>query len=130
MARSGHTVVTVEGGRELRRRLRRIEGGLDELKAEHRWIGSYVLGRSRAGTPHGATGRLAASGRSSGTNTFSVVRYGSARVPYAAVIHYGWPARHIQPHEWVVDAAQRSETVWVNHYNQTIERLVERTPGS
>jgi len=129
MARAGHTVVTVEGGRELRRRLRRVEGGLTELKEEHKWIGSYVLARSRPGVRR-RTGRMAATGRSSGTNTFSVVRYGNARTIYAAVQHYGWPAHHISPSLWVINAAQRSEAVWVAHYDQAITRLVERTPGS
>lgn len=130
MARAGHTVVQVEGGRELRRRLKHIEGGLAELKAEHRWVGDYVLGRAAPGAPR-RTGRLAATGRASGTNTSSIVRYGNARrVPYAPVIHYGWPARHIQAREWVVNAALRSEPVWLAHFNSTIEQLVERTPGS
>ena len=129
MARAGRTIVTVDGGRALRRRLRRIEGGLQELKAEHRWVAGYVLGRASPGTPR-RTGRLAGTGRSSGTNTSSIVRFGRASVPYAPVIHYGWPARHILPQEWVINAAQRSEPVWTAHYSNTIAQLVERTPGS
>lgn len=128
-ARSGHTLVQVEGGRELRKRLRTIEGGLAELKAEHKWVADYVFRRSAPAAPR-RTGRLAASGRSSGTNTASIVRYGGARVPYAAPIHYGWPARHIAPHEWVINAAQNSEPVWLAHFNDTIRQLVERTPGT
>lgn len=129
MARAGRTVVQVEGVRELRKRLRTIEGGLDDLKAEHRWVGDYVLRRAAPATPR-RSGRLAASGRAAGTATASIVRYGTARVPYAAVIHYGWPARHIRPSEWVWNAAQRSEPVWLAHFNQAIEQLVERTPGA
>lgn len=128
MAR-GRTVVAVEGERALRRRLRTVENGLEDLKTEHAWIASYVHGRSQPGAPR-RTGRLAASGRSSGTKTASIVRYGSARLPYAPVIHYGWPARHIAANEWVINAAQRSEPVWVAHYEHTIAQLVERTPGS
>lgn len=129
MPRAGQSVVQVEGIRELRRRLRTIEGGLDDLKAEHRWVGDYVLGRASPGTPR-RSGRLAATGRAAGTATASIVRYGTARVPYAAVIHYGWPARHISPSQWVWNAAQRSEPVWLDHFNQAIEQLVERTPGA
>lgn len=132
MARAGHTLVQVDRQdmRALRRRLKTIEGGLAELKEEHRWVAGYVQGRAAPGTPR-RTGALASTGRSSGTNTSSIVRYGSARrVPYAAPIHYGWPARHISPSEWVINAAQRSEPVWLGHFNQAIEQLVERTPGS
>jgi hypothetical protein len=130
MARAGHTLVQVEGGRELRKRLRTIEGGLAELKTEHRWVANYVQGRAGPAAPR-RTGALAATGRASGTNTSSIVRYGTARrVPYAAPIHYGWPARHIRPQEWVINAALRSEPVWLAHFNETIRALVERTPGT
>lgn len=128
MAR-GRTVVAVQGERELRRRLRTIESGLDDLKAEHGWIAAFVHRRSQPGTPT-RTGRLAGTGRSSGTKTASIVRYGGARAPYAAPIHYGWPARHIAAREWVINAAQSSEPVWVAHYRATIAQLVERTPGA
>lgn len=130
MARGrGQTVVTVEGGRELRRRLRTIEGGLGKLKEEHRWIADYIRGRSAPDTPR-RTGRLASTVRSSGTNTASTVRAGTARVPYAGPIHYGWPDRHISPQTWVVDAALMTEPIWVGHYNNTIRDLVENTPGA
>lgn len=125
----GRTLVRVEGGRELRRRLKTVENGLGRLKAGHRWVADFVLGWSGRDAPR-RTGRLASNGRASGTNTASIVRYGGARVPYAGPIHYGWPARHIQPHEWVISAAQRSEGVWLPYFNSVIEELVEETPGS
>lgn len=127
MAGRGRTVVRVEGARQLRRRLRSIENGLEDLKAEHGWIASYVYRRSAAATPR-RTGRLAGTGRSSGTKTASIVRYGRASVPYAGVIHYGWPRRNIAPQPWVIDAAQRTEPVWRAHFEETIQNLVERTP--
>lgn len=127
MARSrGRTVVAVEGERELRRRLRRVEGGLAELKAAHKEVATSVANWSRPRTPR-RTGRLAATARASGTNTASIVRYGNARVPYAAPIHYGWPARHIAPQEWLIRTAQQTERTWVAMYNQHVRRLVERT---
>lgn len=125
---AGRTVVRVQGLRELRRRLRRIEGGLDDLKAEHAWVADYVGGKARPATPY-RTGRLYGTGRASGTKTNSIVRYGRASAPYAAVIHYGWPDRGIRPQTWVIDAAQRSEPIWAAHFNATIADLVERTPA-
>ncbi|GAA2118607.1 hypothetical protein GCM10009802_20330 [Streptomyces synnematoformans] len=128
MAR-GQTVVAVEGGRELRRRLRDIDGGLEDLKTQHRWVARYVTQAALPGTPR-RTGRLASTGRASGTKTASIVRFGRASVPYAGPIHYGWPARHIPAHPWVIDAAQRTEPVWRGHFEDSIRTLVERTPGS
>lgn len=127
MARAqGQTVVQVEGLRELKRRLRRIEGGLADLKTEHRWVSDFVLGRARPSAPR-RSGRLAATMRGSGTVSASVLRVGTARVPYAGPIHYGWPARDIAAQPWLIDAAQQSEPVWSRHFNETITDLVERT---
>lgn len=116
----------VEGGRELRRRLRTIEGGLDDLKAAHREVAQTVTAASRRTAPH-RTGRLGQSGRGSGTNTMSVVRYGSARIPYAGPIHYGWPARGIVAQPWLLETARRTEPVWLEQYNSAVAELVERT---
>lgn len=123
MAR-GLSLVQVDGLPQLRRRLRRVEGGLAELKTEHRWIADHVRNRAAPATPR-RTGRLAGSVRSSGTNTASIVRAGSARIPYAGPIHYGWPARHIRPQPFIIDAARASEPTWTNHFNTTLERLVD-----
>ncbi|MFJ9433689.1 hypothetical protein ACIRQY_29105 [Streptomyces sp. NPDC101490] len=124
----GTTIVRVVGGRELRRRLRTVEGGLDDLRDAHRWVAAYVGALARAGAPV-RTGRLAATERDSGTRTTSVVRFGRATAPYAGPIHYGWPARHIAAQPWVVTAAQASESVWTAYYESAVADLVERTPA-
>lgn len=120
------TLVRVEGLRELRRRLRRIEGGLQDLKRINKETADYIASAARPRTPH-RTGRLAATLRTSGTNRAGVIRAGTARVPYAAVIHYGWPRRNIEPQPWLVDAAQRTEPAWSARYQSEINDLVERT---
>jgi hypothetical protein len=126
MAGRGQTVVQVTGGRELRRRLRTIEGGLDRLKDAHREVARTVLSGARPSAPV-RTGRLAGSGRASGTNTMSIIRYGGARIPYGGPIHYGWPARHIAPQPWLLNEAQRSEPLWLARYNEHVRQLVEET---
>lgn len=119
-------LIRVDGLRELRRRLRRIEGGLQDLKRINGETAAYIATAARPATPH-RTGRLAATLRSSGTNRAGVIRAGTARVPYAAVIHYGWPRRHIEPQPWLIDAAQRTEPAWTARYQAEITDLVERT---
>lgn len=120
------SLVTVEGLPALRRRLRRIEGGLQELKAVNKATADYIAAAARPGVPH-RTGRLAGTMRTSGTNRAGVIRAGTARVPYAAVIHYGWPARNIAPRPWVITAALRTEPAWTARYQERINDLVERT---
>ena len=50
---------------------------------------------------------LAGSIRAGRGKTKSVIRAGKARVPYAGVTHYGWPARNIAPHPFLTDALQQ-----------------------
>ena len=50
------------------------------------------------------TGKLAASIRAAATMTSGKVRAGSAAVPYAGPIHFGWPARRIKPQPFIYDA--------------------------
>lgn len=119
-------LVQVEGLRELRRRLRRIDGGLAQLKTVNKATADYIASAARPGTPH-RTGRLAASLRTSGTNRAGVIRAGTARVPYAGPIHWGWPRRNIAPQPWLIEAAQRTELAWTARYQQDINDLVERT---
>lgn len=127
-ASRGQTVVRVEGLRDLQRRLRQIDRGLvDGFKDVHRIIALTVLSRAQPGAPQ-RSGRLLRSGRASGTQRTSTVRYGGARVPYAGPIHYGWPVRKIEPHPWLLEAAHTSEPTWLETYNAHLRRLVEETP--
>jgi len=120
----------VEGGRQLRRVLRRAGGRelMRALSGTHRKIAQMIAGSSRAAAPH-RTGRLAASVRGGGTQTGAVVRAGSARVPYAGPIHWGWPARKIKPNPWIVETAQSTESAWVGVYEQDLNDIIERLPN-
>jgi len=67
-------------------------------------IGMLVV---RASLPPVLTGRLASSIRAGRGKTKAVVRAGGARVPYAGVIHYGYPARNIEPQPFLLQALQQ-----------------------
>lgn len=66
-------------------------------------IGMIVV---RAAQPPVLTGRTQASIRAGRGKTKAVVRSGGARVPYAGVVHYGWPARNIEPQPYLLNALQ------------------------
>jgi hypothetical protein len=117
-------VVEVEGARELRKALKGIEGGLDDLKDTHNKIAQVVVPAGRSGAPH-RTGRLAGSVRGSGTKTAAVVRAGGARVVYGGPIHWGWPARHIKGQPFLTDAGQQTEPQWVAIYEHDVQRLID-----
>jgi len=67
-------------------------------------IGMLVV---RASLPPVLTGRLRDSIRAGRGKTKAVVRAGGARIPYAPIIHYGYPARNIQPRPFLLEALQK-----------------------
>jgi phage gpG-like protein len=66
-------------------------------------IGMLVV---RASLPPVLTGRLRDSIRAGRGKTKAVVRAGGAQVPYAPIIHYGYPARNIQARPYLLEALQ------------------------
>lgn len=122
--------VRVEGGRELRRSLRRAAGNLNDLKAAHGAAGAIVAAAAKPRAPRGPSGDLGASVRSSGTTTAAIVRAGYASVPYAGPIHWGWPARHIAPQPWLSTTAQATEPTWLAIYETAVERVLDTITGA
>lgn len=134
-----HVGVQVEGARRLRRTLRQAGDDLTELKGTHARVARMV---ARAAKPprRPGSGRLAATGRSSGTKTAAIVRAGTKRVPYAAPIHWGWlrpNSNHptarggpIMPNPWLAKAAKYTEAQWVGIYTRFVEQTLDKVKGA
>ena len=75
----------------------------DSMKETHKRAAEIVIQGAKRYVPV-VTGRLAASIRNSSTQRMGRVRVGSASVPYAGPIHFGWPARQIKPQPFIYDA--------------------------
>jgi len=118
----------VKGGRELRRALKSVEGGLEDLKTLHGAAATVVVQAAGSTVPR-RTGRLAGSIRGSGTKTMAVVRAGGARIPYGGPIHWGWPARNIAPQPFLTEAAQNTEDSWEAIYADGVQRLIDTSIG-
>lgn len=119
----------VEGARELRRALGRGADALADLKDANAAAAATVADRARLTGPR-VSGRLDASVRSSGTKTQAVVRAGSRSVPYAGVIHFGWPARHIAAEPFIIDAGRATESSWVGLYLSAIQKIIDKIEES
>jgi hypothetical protein len=55
---------------------------------------------------------------------------GSASVPYAGPIHWGWPDRHIPAQPWIAAAAQDTQSQWLSEYQDALDQIIatiERT---
>lgn len=118
-------VVRVEGVRQLRTALRRADGDLSDFRQANAEAAAIASSASGTRVPR-RTGRLAASIRPGATQTQAIVRAGGSSVPYAQVIHWGWPARHIRPQPFITDGAQASEPAWFPAYVKALDRILAR----
>ena len=119
----------VSGARNLRRTLKAAGIELTDLKKAHAEVAALVSSRAAALAPH-RTGRLAASVRGSGQAGAAVVRAGRSAVPYAGPIHFGWAARHIEPHKFIYEAAEETRGTWEAAYLHAINDLIDTIEGA
>jgi hypothetical protein len=123
-------VLVVDGARQLRATMKRAGLSLDDLKAAHLAVAQLVDRAAKPHAPVGETGRLVGSERAAGTQSAAIVRAGSARVPYAGPIHWGWPNRHIVAQPWLYEAAADTEAAWLAMYLRAIEAVVATIEGA
>lgn len=114
------------GLREVQRDLRKLgDDTKTELKDTHKAAAEIVVLGAKRLVPY-RTGRLADSIRALATNTSGKVRAGSASVPYAGPIHFGWPARRIAPQPFIYDAMDARVDEIRGLYDQRIEELIRK----
>lgn len=105
--------VSVEGARELRKALKTVgdeaKAGLKDVNVEV----AEIVARAAVTKVPARSGALRETIRAAGAQTRASVKAGFKKVPYAGVIHFGWPARKIAPQPFLYDAldARRDEVV-------------------
>jgi hypothetical protein len=120
--------VQIKGARELRRTLKRAGIGVEDLKDANQAAGNIVAGAGRTTAPR-RSGRLAGTVRASRAAASATVRAGGAAVPYAGVIHWGWPGHHITAQPWLSEAATSTEAQWLAAYEQGVDKLLATIKG-
>ena len=124
--------VQVTGARELRRAMKNMGHDLSDLTALHRDLAELVASDARNRAPK-RTGKLAASVKGRATRTRATVLAGGPMIPYAGPIHFGWPARNIEPQPFLYDALDARKREVVNRYEDRVGDLVKKldreTPG-
>ncbi len=123
--RQGTTRLRVVGLRTSLRQLERAGASAADMRDAMHRIGALV---ARAAAPRAprVSGALAGTIRPGRGKTKAVVRAGGARVPYAGVRHYGWPARNIAPAPFLLDALTSSRTAVVRQLDRELGQLLER----
>lgn len=121
--------VKVDGLRRLQRELRAAGASLDDLKTANAKAGKIVADEGGRRAPKRG-GALAGSGRPGRAAGRATVVFGSAAVPYAGPIHWGWPARNIAPHPFVVDAAEATRPEWLDAYADDLQHIADEVGGT
>ena len=121
-------VVSVEGRAQLVRTMRDAGANLKDLNAANKAAAEVATPAAVAAAPR-ASGRMAGTGRPAGTRAAALIRFGSAAVPYAPVIHFGWSARNIEPQPFAYRAAQDTEPQWTAVYEREIEKILDTIKG-
>ena len=114
--------IKATGVKELRRALRRMGDDLEDLKALNLDVATLVSDRAKDIVPR-RTGTLADTIRPAGTKTAGRVRAGFKRVPYAGVIHFGFPARGIQPQPFLYDALDQRRGEVFDAYFKGVKKI-------
>lgn len=118
------------GLREVQRDLRAISVDTKEALGDtHRQAAEIVVMGAKRYVPY-RTGALSNSIRALATKSSGRVRAGSASVPYAGPIHFGWPARRIAPQPFIYDALDERVDVIRALYEERINELIDQYPIS
>ena len=116
-------VVQVKGLNEVLRALNQIGADFEELKDANKELGDEISARAAALAPR-LTGALASSIRSNRAKKRVSIKAGSARVPYAGVIEYGWPRRGIPAQPFLRKAAFEDRDLIQRTYEENIKSLI------
>lgn len=122
----GAGALRIEGLRETQAALRELSDDLkNAMKATHLEAAQTVLPLAKTFAPF-RTGRLQASLKAAAVRTGGRIRAGSASVPYAGPIHFGWPARSIKPQPFVYEALDPRRDDVIAVYEKRINHLIEQ----
>lgn len=118
------TDIRVHGLAAAVRELERLGVDLQDLKAAFAQIATEAVPTYRRFTPR-RSGRLAGNYRSSKTKNRVQLIVGSAAVPYAKPINYGWPARNIRAADFVAKGDQVTTPKAIEAIEAEINRLIQ-----
>jgi len=123
------TGIRIEGLDELARTMRKAGVDISELKDAHTRAASIVADYA-AGIAPRRSGRLAGSIRPAKQAKRARIMAGSAAVPYAGPIHWGWPARNIEASLFLSRAAQATEAQWTKAYLDDVQAALDKVTGA
>lgn len=120
---NGDVRIRVTGLSRTIRALSKAGADAGDMKDLMHSVGNMVISRA---APPVRSGTLAGSMRAGRGKTKAVVRAGGAAVPYAGVIHYGWPARRIVAQPFYITALQSSQGKALTMLEQGLAEILRK----
>jgi hypothetical protein len=118
--------VSVDGARELRKALKTVgdeaKAGLKDVNLEV----AEIVARAAVTKVPSRSGALRETVRAAGAQTRASVKAGFKKVPYAGVIHFGFPARGILPQPFLYDALDARRDEVMDAYTDGIADLIKK----
>lgn len=121
----GGMTVRIDGLKDLQKALRKTAVDVQDQKDLMHSIGDLVVNAAKPKTPE-ISGTLRNTIRAGRGKTKAVVRAGSAKAPYAGVIHYGWPAHNIKPHPFLTDALSAEHAAIFEALGKGLQELLDK----
>lgn len=118
---------TVAGAERLRVSLGEATRQLVDLRPVDRQVGQLVLG---VVDPPRRTGALASTVAAVPDDAGVTFTAGSGDVPYAGVIHNGWPAHHVTAQPFLTRAIDRTEEAIADHYEGHVDEALSHVKGA
>lgn len=128
---AGDVQIRIEGLKELRRELRRLDGNWPKSLRETNREAAKVAVPSVQSLAPKRSGTLAGSVRALASQTRSQLAVGTnVRVPYAGPINFGWPGHGIEPQEFIYSGIEAANARIVDTYFNMVDDLTRRAfPG-
>lgn len=108
--------------------MRKAGADMDELREVNAQAARVALPAVRSLVPR-RSGTLAGSVRTGATKRAGVIRAGRKSVPYAGVINYGWPKRHITGRMFANNGVAQTEPAWTKLYEDFIKKTMSQVKG-
>lgn len=114
--------VRIEGLSRTLRALSKAGADAQDMRDLMHDIGQIVVAGA---SPPRRLGLLAGTVRAGRGKTKAVIRAGSAKVPYANPIHWGWPARGIPRNPFLTDSLQRNRPAAIRRLEDGIDNILK-----
>ena len=125
MAAGSRPAVEVHGAKELRRALKRMDDRAQDMKDVHAKAGLLIADRAHKYVPQ-ESGALAGTIRHDRRQTGASVLAGRSRVPYAGVIHFGWPGHNIEAQPFLYAALEDGQNEVIDIYKDGVQELCDK----